>query len=159
MWLCATPRFLTSFQTTDARRSTGTDKVLKSQFMLLKFPSVWHTVVLLLPWFSCSSSYSATTLTITRLPKFLLQPLLWDVHLAIWREGKGPSWWELNPLLGSMMFTCCSWNAICKAGGRAEWGMCAGEEAFRWFVIFPMSNVKAKCCINLYVKSLTNVGL
>lgn len=62
----AAPRSLTNFQSTPGCGSIDIDKVSKSPLILVKFPSLWYVVVLLLPWFSCSSSYSATTLTIVK---------------------------------------------------------------------------------------------
>lgn len=47
-------------------RSTDSDKVPRSPLKLMQFLSFWFMVVLLLARFSCSWSYSATTLTIIK---------------------------------------------------------------------------------------------
>lgn len=98
------------------------------------------------------------------LPKFLLQPLLWDVHLAIWREDKGPSQWELTPLLPWQYHVHLLFLKLYLQS--REWGRMRNVwrwrriAAFRWFVQFPMSTVKAKLCTDLYyAKSLTSVCL
>lgn len=78
LWHCNTPRPLTSFQSTPCCKSINTDK---SPLILMKLLSRWRCscfqafdgaivskslVLLYLPWFPCSSSYSATTLAVIK---------------------------------------------------------------------------------------------